>query len=141
LCLTKGESPDSEVGPSLSLRRSASERWLNKLAFECGWKVVVIEQSGHNYVTGTFLFEAKQHGDGKIVVIVIENGSFKHVTRKLAPQCRQIPIACENGGRQKRVGQACMLYGNPEKTQRVLIVDFTVTRPGEYCGAARGLGT
>jgi hypothetical protein len=125
----------------LRLRLSASELWLNKLAFECGWKVVVIEQSVHNYITGTFLFEAKQHGNGKSIVIVIENGSFKHVTGKLAPQCRQIPIACENGGGQKRLGQACMLYGNPEKTQRVLIVDFTVARPGEYCGTARGLRT
>jgi hypothetical protein len=65
-----------EAGASLSL----SELWLSKLPLECRRKNSVVEQSDYNNITCTSFFDAKPCGDGKSVVIVVENCSFNHIT-------------------------------------------------------------
>ena len=75
---------------------SRAPLWLPKVALECGRENVMVEHSRSLYVAIATILDAKGSIDSEHIVVVVDDATPDHLSRKPAPQSSEIPFAAQN---------------------------------------------
>ena len=70
--------------------------WLHKITHKCGRENVMVEHSRSLYVAIATFLDAKASIDSERIVVVVDDATHDHLSRKTAPQSSEIPFAAQN---------------------------------------------
>jgi hypothetical protein len=77
----------------------------------------------------------------KVLLLLLRILPSSTLPENLPSNVVRFQLPAEIAEEKKRIGQWGMLYGDPEKADRVQVVNLTIACSRENSGAARGLRT